>query len=96
MTWFKHTLEQLESITSKKTSSITLIFAVDEEEKLPDEVWRDLDEVLCKDKLKSLKGVGVRCVYRKAKYQWLTSRHFEHWRLHNLLSKACKKGIYIA
>ena len=91
--WFKHALQQLESVTSEHLTEIVLLYWLGKEEKPSDEFWKELDDILSKEVFKSIFRVTIGCSHRDSKFQWHRSAHFDHSELPFLLPKSCKKIV---
>lgn len=89
--WLKTTSEQLKSITSKDVNKVTFYYWLNQEEKVLNNMWKDIDETLSKDVFKSLTGVYVACVYREE--NWRYSKNFDRTDFPDHLPKLHTKGI---
>ena len=92
--WFKHALQQLESVTSEHFTEIMLLYWLGKEEKHSDEFWKELDDILSKKIFKSILRVTIGCSYRDSNFQWHRSAHFDHSELPFLLPKSYKKVVW--
>ena len=92
--WFKHALQQLESVIAEHLTEIVLLYWLGKEEKPSGEFWKELDDILSKETFKSILRVTIGCLYRDSNFQWHRSAHFDHSELPFLLPRSYKKGVW--
>ena len=92
--WFKHALQQLESVIAEHLTEIVLLYWLGKEEKPFDEFWEELDDILSKEIFKSTLRVTTGCSYRDSNFQWHRSAYFDHSQLLFLLPNSYKKVVW--
>ena len=91
--WFRHALEKVKSVTSKQVTRIKFWYWLDKEETSPEDLWKELDDILSTDLFKSLLEVRVVCVCRNGESGWRFSDRYDRARIPSLLHNIHKKGI---
>ena len=94
-TWFRHALQQVKTIISKRITIIRFGYWLDNEEKPSNEFWEELDIILNADIFKPLTSVHVGCINRNSDLLWHEADSFERSEFPTLLPNVFKRGILL-